>query len=283
MSFGGGYGSPPGQPGGLLASEADREAARTVLKQAFEDQRLTLEEFESRVGRAMAARTQGELAELTRDLPPVPGRPAGPRTGAWLQAAGIAMVIVAGAVFGVHLASRSAPAPHAAPPSKDPAPPAPHASASARPAANPGTGTAGTAGSAGCPVGTSPTALLIANALASDPVYHDPAQLTAAQARRLQAEIGRYDKGRIRIAAVTAATVRRGGGERALANAIASCPADAVGLTLVNAPGSAFLVTSYPGDQAAQVAVGAALNTHVSLAAGLADAIRRISVIDTRQ
>jgi hypothetical protein len=57
----------------MLASEADREATQAVLKQAFEDQRLTLDEFESRIGLALAARTQGELADLTRDIPT--GRP----------------------------------------------------------------------------------------------------------------------------------------------------------------------------------------------------------------
>jgi hypothetical protein len=32
MSFGAGYGNEPVRPGGLLASEADREAAQAVLK-----------------------------------------------------------------------------------------------------------------------------------------------------------------------------------------------------------------------------------------------------------
>jgi hypothetical protein len=59
----------------MLASQADREAARAVLEQAFEDQRLNQDEFEARVGRALAARTQLELAELTQDLPPLPVKP----------------------------------------------------------------------------------------------------------------------------------------------------------------------------------------------------------------
>jgi hypothetical protein len=59
----------------MLASEADREATLAVLKQAFEDQRLMLDEFQSRVGRALAARTQGELAQLTRDIPTGPAAP----------------------------------------------------------------------------------------------------------------------------------------------------------------------------------------------------------------
>lgn len=80
-------------PNRMLASEADREAAQEVLKQAFEDQRLMLEEFESRVGRALAARTQGELAQLTRDIPtgptvPVTGgrAPARPQLKRWGKA-----------------------------------------------------------------------------------------------------------------------------------------------------------------------------------------------------
>jgi hypothetical protein len=65
----------------MLASEADREATQAVLKQAFEDQRLMLDEFESRIGRALAARTQGELARLTRDIPTGPTGPTAPVNG----------------------------------------------------------------------------------------------------------------------------------------------------------------------------------------------------------
>jgi uncharacterized protein DUF1707 len=138
-----------------------------VLKQAFEDQRLTQEEFEARVGSALSARTQGELAALTRDLPSAP----------------------------------------------------------------------------------------------------------AAVATRRPRRTGL-------MAAVTPATVRRGGGERALADAAASCQADAAGVTLVTTNKATYLVTSYPEDKAASQAVGAALNTHASLAAGLTDATRRLAAID---
>ena len=65
----------------LLASEADREATQAVLQQAFADQRLMLDEFESRVGRALTARTQGELAQLTKDIPTGPTGPTAPVTG----------------------------------------------------------------------------------------------------------------------------------------------------------------------------------------------------------
>ncbi len=77
MSYWAGFGFGP-RSSRMLASEADREATEAVLKQAFEDQRLRLDEFEYRIGRALAARTQGELARLTRDLPTAPVPPVPP-------------------------------------------------------------------------------------------------------------------------------------------------------------------------------------------------------------
>ena len=137
-------------------------------------------------------------------------------------------------------------------------------------------------GPAKCPVGTSATALAIANALATNPVYVAPASslLTAAQANRLQAAISQADPGRIRLAVVTNATLSQGGSERALANAIASCAADGTGVTLVTNDRSTYLVTSYTDFQGASQAVEAALNTHTSLAAGLRDAVKRMASID---
>src|SRR5215469_645212 len=76
MRYGTGYGDDPWS-GEMLASESERLATQAVLRQAYEEQRLTLDEFESRVGRAMAARTRGELARLTRDIPAEPS-PAEP-------------------------------------------------------------------------------------------------------------------------------------------------------------------------------------------------------------
>jgi uncharacterized protein DUF1707 len=277
MSFGAGYGNDPGS-GGMLASEADREATQAVLKQAYEDERLTLDEFESRVGRAVAARTQGELAKLTRDIPappagPVPGGPVpdGPRFNrSWLLIGGIIAVVGIGLVVGLVQAFSSMAKQEQGGTS---------AAGPAGSASNPGPPSTGPAG---CPVGTSPTALAIANALARDPVYVDPAAslLTPAQAQRLRAEIGSDDSGRIRLAAVAPATVRTGGGERALANAISSCSATSAGVTVVSTATSTYLVTSYTGYQATSQAVGAALNTHASLAAGLKDAVKRMATLD---
>jgi hypothetical protein len=262
MSFGGG--NVPGRPD-LLASEADRETAQAVLKQAFEDQRLSQDEFEARVGRAVAARTQGELAQLTQDIPaPAPAAPRGGRR-IWLVAGGVAVLAVAGILASVLSSSGSAPA-HSS-----------DAGAGPPTNSNPGPG-----GPGDCPVGTSVTALKIANALAGDPVYVDPGSslLTPAQVTQLRTEIGQVDTGRIRVAAVEPATVTHGGGERALANAIASCQADAAGTTVLTTNESTYLVTSYNDDKAATSAVGAALNTHASLGAGLLDAVHRIATVD---
>jgi hypothetical protein len=59
----------------LLAADADRAAVVTRLDASLTDGRLTLAEYEDRSARAHAARTYGELAELTADLP----RPASPQ------------------------------------------------------------------------------------------------------------------------------------------------------------------------------------------------------------
>ncbi|HEV2254129.1 MAG TPA: DUF1707 and DUF4190 domain-containing protein [Streptosporangiaceae bacterium] len=87
----GAYPVPPGsypvqQPGyqvrahaSMRASSADRERAVDVLKAGFAEGRLTQDEYNDRMGRAYAARTYGELASLTADLPagasPLPAWP----------------------------------------------------------------------------------------------------------------------------------------------------------------------------------------------------------------
>jgi Domain of unknown function (DUF1707)/Domain of unknown function (DUF4190) len=86
----GGYHVPPGgyhvPPGGfqvpaagyqaqarmspaMRAASADRERAVDVLKAGFTEGRLSQDEYNERMGRAYAARTYGELAALTADLP----------------------------------------------------------------------------------------------------------------------------------------------------------------------------------------------------------------------
>jgi len=53
----------------LRASDADREHVAEVLRHAAGEGRLTVDELDERIDRAFAARTQGELTELTSDLP----------------------------------------------------------------------------------------------------------------------------------------------------------------------------------------------------------------------
>ena len=53
----------------LRAADADRAALATVLGEHMAAGRLTVGEYEERLGRAYTARTYGELAELTTDLP----------------------------------------------------------------------------------------------------------------------------------------------------------------------------------------------------------------------
>jgi hypothetical protein len=53
----------------LRASNADREQVIGLLKSAFVQGRLTKDEFDLRVGRALTSRTCAELAALTADIP----------------------------------------------------------------------------------------------------------------------------------------------------------------------------------------------------------------------
>jgi len=54
---------------GLRASRADRERVIDLLKAAFTQDRLGRDEFDTRIGQALAARTYGELAAVTADIP----------------------------------------------------------------------------------------------------------------------------------------------------------------------------------------------------------------------
>ncbi|HEY3034133.1 MAG TPA: DUF1707 domain-containing protein [Streptosporangiaceae bacterium] len=68
--------------GHLRASHADREQVIAVLKAAFVQGRLTMDELDARAGQTFAARTYADLAAVTVDLPPglitapPPGKPA---------------------------------------------------------------------------------------------------------------------------------------------------------------------------------------------------------------
>jgi hypothetical protein len=53
----------------LLASDAEREHVTGVLQRGVAEGRLSIEDFEVRLDRALRAQTFGELAPLIRDLP----------------------------------------------------------------------------------------------------------------------------------------------------------------------------------------------------------------------
>jgi len=65
--------------GRLRASRADREQVIDTLKAAFVEDRLTKDEFDARVGNALASRTYADLAALTADLPARPATARRPR------------------------------------------------------------------------------------------------------------------------------------------------------------------------------------------------------------
>ncbi len=53
----------------IRAGDTDREETVRQLQRGLVQGRLTVEEFDERVRAAYSARTLGELADLTRDLP----------------------------------------------------------------------------------------------------------------------------------------------------------------------------------------------------------------------
>ncbi|HEX6669413.1 MAG TPA: DUF1707 domain-containing protein [Gemmatimonadales bacterium] len=61
--------SEPVEPGSLRAGNADRERVVALLNGAFAEGRLDVRELDERVAAAYAAKTMGELAPLTADLP----------------------------------------------------------------------------------------------------------------------------------------------------------------------------------------------------------------------
>ncbi|AVT33465.1 MULTISPECIES: DUF1707 domain-containing protein [unclassified Plantactinospora] len=69
--------------GQLRASDSDRQRVVADLQRHTEQGRLSLEEFSERVGAVYTARTLGELATVTRDLPAAPevAEPVGGGTG----------------------------------------------------------------------------------------------------------------------------------------------------------------------------------------------------------
>jgi hypothetical protein len=96
--------------GHFRASRTDREQVVDELKIAFVQERLTKDELDDRVGRALAARTFADLGALTADLPALPvkqsarAQPMRLRdyTGVKVGAGGVGLVtLVMSAVVGV--------------------------------------------------------------------------------------------------------------------------------------------------------------------------------------
>jgi DUF1707 SHOCT-like domain len=56
----------------IRASDSERESVVDVLRDAYTDGRITLEEFEERTSAAYASKTWADLRELTSDLPVEP-------------------------------------------------------------------------------------------------------------------------------------------------------------------------------------------------------------------
>src|SRR5215467_8290137 len=99
--------SPPGDgPGNeampeLRASHEDRDRVVEILRVAAGDGRLSGTELDERVEAALTARTYRELAQLTADLPAVPGQP-----GPAVPGAGQGPGPVSGEAKGGHIVAR---------------------------------------------------------------------------------------------------------------------------------------------------------------------------------
>ena len=73
-----GHGDEVASSDHLRASHDDRDRVAELLRIAAGEGRLTAEELDERLEKALTARTYGELEALGRDLSAAPGRFAGP-------------------------------------------------------------------------------------------------------------------------------------------------------------------------------------------------------------
>ena len=92
----------------LRASQSDREGVIDALKAAYVAGRLTEDEFEARVGQALAARTHASLAAITADIPAGPVMARSARMPDRLVAGGTAAIIAAAALGGALIVGGSA-------------------------------------------------------------------------------------------------------------------------------------------------------------------------------
>jgi Domain of unknown function (DUF1707) len=63
----------------LRVGDAERDTTATLLREHYAQGRLSTDELNERLDAAFSATTQGQLAEVTHDLPHVQAAPAGPR------------------------------------------------------------------------------------------------------------------------------------------------------------------------------------------------------------
>jgi Domain of unknown function (DUF1707) len=83
----------------IRASDADRERVARILRGHAVAGRLTLEELDERTGRALGARTLGELDALQSDLPRERRRGRAPATAAALLLAETVLWVLIGVVI----------------------------------------------------------------------------------------------------------------------------------------------------------------------------------------
>jgi len=91
----------------LRIGDAERDAAIAALARHFADGRLTQDEHEERIARALRARTGADLGVLFADLPrldqPVAVQRRGPSSQVMLSSIASALLVVAGVFLMLHL------------------------------------------------------------------------------------------------------------------------------------------------------------------------------------
>jgi len=73
MVAGNGYPAAGGQRGQMRAADADRDRVAGWLGTAYSEGRLSRDEHDARLDRALSARTYADLDQLVTDLPAAPG------------------------------------------------------------------------------------------------------------------------------------------------------------------------------------------------------------------
>jgi hypothetical protein len=110
-------------------------------------------------------------------------------------------------------------------------------------------------------------------------VYADDPAISSKDVARVEREIARRDRGRIKIALVTESDASRAGGVAALANAIDQ-RLGGPGTILVNAGSRAWVVTSFADTHAAEGAVQQAFDAHHRLVDQVLESVDGIAAVD---